>query len=65
MVEVVIQVSSVLRATCLALVQLGSCDVQHCFVSKCINKTKLRHSSVSMDRGEQDEHNGEEFVSDN
>ena len=38
MPEVIIYVSCALLTTCLALVQLGSCEAQHCFVHKCKNE---------------------------
>ena len=60
-VEVVIYVSSALLTTSSALVQLGSCEAQHCFVNKC--EKKLGRSSVSVNRGEQEEHNDEELIS--
>ena len=63
MVEVVIYVSSDLLTTCSALAQLGNCEAQHCFVYRCANKKKLGYSSASLDREEQDEHNGVEFMS--
>ena len=37
-----------------ALVQLGSCEAQHRSVNQCKNKKKLGHSSVSLDREEQE-----------
>ena len=52
-----------LLTTCAALVEHGSCEAQHCFVKKCKNKKKLGHSSVSLDRGKWDKHNGEQFIS--
>ena len=63
MVEVVIYVSSNPLTTSSALAQLGSCAAQHCFVNTCQNKKKLGQSSVSLDRGEHEEHNDEEFIS--
>ena len=63
MAEVVIHVSSTLLTKCTTLLQLDSCEAQHCFFSKCKNKKKLGHSSVSPHWVEQDEHNGEEFIS--
>ena len=37
MLEVSIYVSSALLTTCSALLQLGSCEAQHCFVNQCKN----------------------------
>ena len=63
MIDVVIYVSSALLTTYSALVQLGNCEVQHCFVNKCKTKENLGHSSVSLDRGEQDTHCGDKLIS--
>ena len=63
MVEVVIYVSSDSLTTCTALVQLGSCETQHCHVNRCKYKLKLSRSSILLDKGVEDEHSGEEFIS--
>ena len=63
MVEAVIYVSFHLFTTWSPFVQLTSYEAQHCFVNRAKNKKRISHSSVSLDTGEQDRHNGEEFVS--
>ena len=62
MIEAVIYVSSAVLTMCTTLVELGSCEAQHFFVNKCKSKEELGHSSVSLDRGEQDEYSGAEFI---
>ena len=63
MFEVVIDESSALLTTGSALVQLGSREAQHYFVNRCQNRKNLGHSSISLNRGEQDKHNSDELNS--